>query len=138
MITIKRISVGAAFKVSAIFSGLMSIVTLAFYAAFFGLLSNSVSTFSSTQVVTTTGTSTVDLGNTSGALLVVFCLCGVVFYTIIGGIFGAIGAVAYNFVARTVGGLELEITGLGEPVYDDPFSTPTRKRKTIDIPDRDF
>ncbi|MEQ8675722.1 MAG: DUF3566 domain-containing protein [Aggregatilineales bacterium] len=137
MITIKRISVGAAFKVSAVFSGLMSAVTAFFYIGFFVLLSNSF-TSSYAGVVTPTGTSTTDFGDVSGALLVVLCLCGVLFYAIIGGIFGAIGAVIYNFVARTVGGIELEVTGLGDVAYDDPFSPSARKRKTIDIPDRDF
>jgi len=60
--------------------------------------------------------------------------CGVPLYAIMGGIFGAGLAFAYNIISGWVGGLELEVEGtILEPTL--PLYKPER---TIHIPDRQF
>ncbi len=106
MVVIKRIDAVSAMKVGALLSGLLFAV--------FGLLillmqSVMLSAFSSAFNQPGTGLSS---GNLMAAGLFGFCafyVFGLVASVIMGAIYGAVGAFAYNLVANWVGGLRVQL-----------------------------
>lgn len=114
MITIKRINIGSAFRVGALVSLVIALITgllvvllqSLFATAIIGLLSydNGFQTSRGPDIFTAF----------SLATACIFYLVYVVFAGIFGGIGGVITAVAYNLVSGWVGGLEVELDGLGK------------------------
>lgn len=125
MVTVKRIHVASAFRVGALVSGILfGILSLCYMIFVFSALS-------SPEIAR-------QLGEASGLgdavtlspinFLVTFLICGVPFYATIGGIFGMLFALVYNFVAGWVGGLEIELERpvmlqrSSSPLSGDPFA----------------
>lgn len=106
MVRIKRIGIGSAFKIAAIFSAFMWLVTAVFFLFLPSLLLIDFSTSASTSFG---GTSSADFVEFGGISMIFIFLCGVPVYAIIGGLSGALTAFVYNLVAGWVGGLELEL-----------------------------
>ncbi|OYX21859.1 MAG: hypothetical protein B7Z16_05530 [Algoriphagus sp. 32-45-6] len=97
MQVIKKIDVGSAAKVYGLTLGILGFVIGIIYALIFSSISSLVG----------------DEIPISGAGLGVAMLIFIpIVYGIIGVVFGAIGAVIYNFVAAKFGGLEIEISNL--------------------------
>jgi hypothetical protein len=102
MRTIRRISIGSAFKVGAVLYGLLWVIVggllLLAQLAFGGMLAGAA-------------------GGRQGAGMfglflgggIVFYVIGIVLYALFGGIFSAIAALFYNFAAGWVGGLQVEM-----------------------------
>lgn len=96
MATLKRVGPASAFKVGLALYGFMGLLGGAFFA-----------------VLSQTGGAFVPPAE-AGAFRMFFGVGAIVilpiFYGIIGGIFGALGAVIYNLVAGWFGGLEVDIS----------------------------
>lgn len=101
MQTVRRISIGSAFKVGAVIYALLWVIfggiLLLFQLAFGGLLA------SSGQQEAMGAFGLIAGGG------IVFYLIGIVLYGLIGGIGSAITAFFYNLVANMVGGLQVEL-----------------------------
>jgi len=104
MRTIRRISIGSAFKVGLVLCALVFAVLGVFVIVLPGLFGASL-----------LGAMMGDQGGMSAfgvsfATSVIIYLAGIVVYGIFGGIVLAIEALLYNIVAGIVGGLEIELT----------------------------
>lgn len=106
MVRIKRVSIGSAFKIGAILSALLWLLSAVFFLFIPALLLVDFSTTAGTSV---NGTSSVEFLQFSGASLIFVFLCGVPVYAIFGGLSAALTAFAYNLIAGWVGGLEIEL-----------------------------
>lgn len=95
MQVVKRIGVGSAAKVYGLTLGLLGIFVGIIYAAMFSLIGGLGS-----------GLPLSDSGGLGIAMLIIIPI----FYGVVGFIFGALGAVVYNFVAKKFGGLEIELS----------------------------
>jgi hypothetical protein len=91
MTILKRISPGSAFKIGLVTYGAIGLI-FAVIAGFVGMARMALP-----------GAPT---GGMMGVLAMIFLP---IVYALIGGIFSAIGAMIYNFAARWVGGLQVEI-----------------------------
>jgi hypothetical protein len=105
MITIRRVGIGSAFKVSAVLTALFwaifGLLFLLFPTLLVGqLTTGSTSGFSSSQ----------DFADVAGGSLILVYFCGIAIYAVIGGLIGALYAFLYNLVAGWVGGLEVELS----------------------------
>lgn len=98
---IRRVGVGSAFKVGALVSALL----IAVFGIFFVVLPSLIG---ASLLGALGGNGAGGFGLVTG-LLIYFGL--IVFYGLLGGIFGALYAFFYNLVARWVGGLRIEVTG---------------------------
>ena len=96
MAVVKRIAPGSAFKVGLIVYGVMGLI-IGLCVSLFALIGASIVSEAQGGVG----------GMFFGALAVVFFP---IFYGIIGGISGALGAVIYNLAAKWVGGLEIDLS----------------------------
>lgn len=95
MQVIKRIGIGSAAKVYGLTLGLLGIVIGIIYALIFSF----IGTFADQEIPMI------------GAGLGIFMLILIpIVYGIIGFVIGALGAWVYNFVAKTFGGLEIELS----------------------------
>jgi hypothetical protein len=125
MITLRKIDVGSAFRIGALVSGILGLIFVLPWIACQSTLLASLSTID----ISGRGTNGTPFENTAiqgiGILgFLLFAVCGLVLYMVIGGIGGAVSAFAYNLVARQFGGLQIEI--------DDPeerYSLPSTKGK---------
>ena len=95
MASVKRIGPGSAFKVGLVVYAILGFI-FGILFALIGMLAGSLA--SSHSLFPGTG-----LGFFS---IILFPIC----YGIIGGVFGALGAVIYNLAAGWVGGLEVDIS----------------------------
>ncbi len=97
MTTVKRIGPGSAFKVGLVLYGLMGLILGIIFA-----------------LVSMLGGALVPAAAGAGVLRLFFGVAAIIvlplFYGVIGGIFGAIGAAIYNLVAGWVGGLDVDIS----------------------------
>jgi hypothetical protein len=112
MITLRKIDVGSAFRIGALVTGLLSLVLLMplllCQLSIIPAMTTTSSSFGSSNLSN-------DLPFVQGmgiAGILIFFVCGVLIYAVLGGIGGAIYALAYNFVARQFGGLQIEVDGL--------------------------
>ena len=104
MYTIRRVSIGSAFRVGAVSSALMWAVfgiLLVLWMMAVGSAVDSTATQFSGQ--------SNNVGEFSGGVAIFTYLCGIPIYAVMGGIGGALYAFIYNLVAGWVGGLELEL-----------------------------
>lgn len=115
MVTIKKISIGSAFRVGAVISVIFWAVFGLLFFALPGLLFSSLttSTFSSTPELR-------EFGMMGGAGLLVTYLCAIPFYAIAGGLAGALYALVYNITSGMVGGIEVELDDLSGRGVDVP------------------
>ncbi len=139
MVRIKRISIGSAFKVAAVFSALMWLITAGLLFVFPSLFFFNFSTSTSSSFSTS---SSGDFAEFTGLSLILIFLCGVPMYAIIGGLMGAFSAFIYNLVSGWIGGLEVELErgvqssvswrsvdvpnnpGAGDSGYSSPYGNP--------------
>ena len=96
MVKIEKIGVSSAAKIYGLTLGILGFVIGIFYAlfltAFTGLFGDEISSFG------------------AGGLGIVMVIVFPIMYGIMGFIFGALGAVVYNFVASKIGGLEISLS----------------------------
>ena len=96
MVKIEKIGVASAAKIYGLTLGALGFVIGIFYAlfltAFTGLFGDEISSFG------------------AGGLGIVMVIVFPIMYGIMGFIFGALGAVVYNFVASKIGGLEISLS----------------------------
>lgn len=96
MVKIEKIGVASAAKIYGLTLGALGFVIGIFYAlflsAFSGLLGDEMSSFG------------------GGAIGIIMVIVFPIMYGIMGFIFGALGAVVYNFVASKTGGLEIQLS----------------------------
>jgi len=104
MYTIKRVSIGSAFRVGAVSSALVWVVFGILFVLWIIAVGNAFDS-AGTQF---SGQSN-NVGEFSGGAAIFTYLCGIPIYAVIGGISGALYAFIYNLVAGWVGGLELEL-----------------------------
>ena len=104
MKTIRHISVGSAFKVGAVLTGLVFIVIGFFVVLLPALFGASLL---GAMLGNQGGGSAFGTGLISGVIIYIL---GIIVYAIIGGISGAIDAWLYNIVAGWVGGLEIDLS----------------------------
>lgn len=129
--TLRRIGVGAAFKVGLVVNGLMTaIFGLIFFAVqflFFGSLFASIQSFSiqTSSVAPLTSAAVSSMNDWAGMFSVVglgiFCfiyLMTVLVSALFGGLGFALFAALYNLTARWVGGLEFELTPVSGDLLD--------------------
>lgn len=116
MVTIKRINVGSAFRVGALVSLLISVISglilLLFQGLIFAAIGSLFVSVNGTDFQSSRGTEIFTAFSMATACI--FFLMYVVFSAIAGGIGAAITAFAYNLVSNWVGGLEIELDGLGK------------------------
>jgi hypothetical protein len=103
---VRQVGVGSAFKVMAVLSALIW-----GFIGIFLLIGGLCGALSSFPALTRTdgegsGGNLLALG---GVTLVLIYIGGLVFYTLIGGLMGALYALLYNATARLTGGLEIEV-----------------------------
>jgi hypothetical protein len=128
MVTVKKIDIGSAFRVGALLTGIFSLIlfipfTLCQLSLLPALLSDvNISGRGG-------GADSAFFSGISGLGAIGGLLCGVVIYTVIGGIFAAAYALVYNLVARQFGGLQVQLDGL-EQAMPAPEPLPPSKRKT--------
>ncbi|MDX1993826.1 MAG: hypothetical protein SF029_15675 [bacterium] len=101
MVTIRRVDVGSAFRVSAI-------ITTLFYLVFGLVIILFPSIFLTASLVGSTSLDPSMVSFSAGSLLIGY-LCGVPIYAIIGGIIGGLYALMYNLVSGWVGGIKVEL-----------------------------
>ncbi|WP_339868499.1 hypothetical protein [uncultured Algoriphagus sp.] len=96
MVKIEKIGVASAAKIYGLTLGALGFVIGIFYAlfltAFTGLFGDEISSFG------------------AGGLGIVMVIVFPIMYGIMGFIFGALGAIVYNFVASKIGGLEITLS----------------------------
>jgi|GEM_PF-3360914 len=133
MITVKRVSVGSAFKVGAIVSLIISAITGLCFALFAGSIlttMSSIATSMNQSGGTTTSLTQNDLAAFNAAGLTSLCISvgiQMVVAAIGGGLFSGLLAIAYNLTARWVGGLELELNDDGYG-FNAPVPPPLQPR----------
>lgn len=132
MLVLKRIGVGAAFKVGFVLSGMMSAV-LGLLAFLFQLtVFNAIMNIATIEVYspgTTVGEVSQVLSAIGTGTLCFLYAVGVVFGAIFGGIGFAVVALFYNLTARWVGGLEFETFQSGAGLLDEIEAEMYEKRK---------
>jgi hypothetical protein len=137
MVTLKKIDIGSAFRIGALLTAVLTIVI--FIPLFICQLSILPSMFSSGSFRGDFGSNaTFDNTFLQGASVVTFLLvavCGTVIYAVIGGIFAAIYAFAYNIISRQFGGLQIEVSGIENAL---PASVAPMKAKNAGFFDSDF
>jgi hypothetical protein len=101
MATVKRVGPGSAFKIGLVTYAILGLV-LGIFMAFISMVAGSLGSMSQSAAP---GAKLFGFGMGLGAIIFF-----PIFYGLIGGIFGAIGAVIYNLVAGWVGGLEVDIS----------------------------
>lgn len=116
MVTIKRIRVGSAFKIGAIFS----VLTWAVFGVIFVLLPSSMFSLYSVNNFNATAPSN-SLSTAGLASCGIFYFVGLALYGVVGGIGAAVGAFLYNLVANWVGGLEVELESLEKPKRTETY-----------------
>lgn len=131
MFRIRRISIGSAFKVGAVYSALLWVIFGTLFVLFPSLLTTSFVTTS-----TTPGIDSIefDAGLNIASFAVVFLCCAPA-YAVIGGLSAAFTAFIYNLVAGWIGGVEVELERSGGVVNDWTPVIPQQGR-TVDLPDR--
>jgi hypothetical protein len=102
MATLRRIGPGSAFKVGMVTYALFGLV-IGVCIALFSMATGSLGRLAGTEVGP--GARALGFGMGLGAIIV-----APIFYGIVGGIGGALGALVYNLVAGWVGGLEVDIS----------------------------
>lgn len=107
MQVIKKIDVGSAARVYGLTLGILGILIGIIYSLMFGWLSTFLDTESGLPPFVAPG-----IGMLTSLIFMP------IIYGIIGFVFGAVGAVVYNFVAKKFGGLEVEISSLTSPVKE--------------------
>ncbi|MBC7810450.1 MAG: DUF3566 domain-containing protein [Burkholderiales bacterium] len=133
MITVKRVSVGSAFKVGAIVSLIISAITGLCFALFAGSIlttMSSIATSINQSGGTTTSLTQNDLAAFNAAGLTSLCISvgiQMVVAAIGGGLFSGLLAIAYNLTARWVGGLEVELHDDGYG-FNAPVPPPSQPR----------
>jgi hypothetical protein len=118
MIQIKKVTIGSAVKVGAIFSALSWAIFGLLFLGFQGLILTSLSSAisrSSSDFGTRSGDFGAAFGTVSIATLCIFYVVGLVLSLIFGAISGAIYAFIYNLTSGWVGGLEVEMSRMQEP-----------------------
>jgi hypothetical protein len=120
MVTLKRIEIGAAFRVGLVLSGLTALV---FGLIGFGLQALFLNSLFSISTLSFNGGSIApsDLNMVGGMSLAFLCcayLAGVVMSAIFGGIGFAVVAALYNLTANWVGGLQFQLEDPSNP-FDD-------------------
>ena len=123
MLVIKRIGVGAAFKVGFVLSGMLSAV-LGLIAFLFQLtVFNAIMNIATIEVYSPSTTTAGEISQVLSAIgtgtLCFLYVMGVVFGAIFGGIGFAVIALFYNMTARWVGGLEFETFQAGTGLLDE-------------------
>lgn len=115
MVTIKKISIGSAFRVGAVISVIFWAVFGLLFFALPGMLFSSLTTssFSGTPELQ-------EFGMIGGMGLLVTYVCAIPFYAIVGGLAGALYALVYNVTAGMVGGIEVELDDLSGRGVDVP------------------
>jgi Transmembrane domain of unknown function (DUF3566) len=101
MATLKRVGPGSAFKIGLVTYAILGLV-LGIFVAFISMVMGNLSSLGQSAGP---GAKLFGMGMGFGAIIFF-----PIFYGLIGGIFGAIGAVIYNLVAGWVGGLEVDIS----------------------------
>jgi hypothetical protein len=101
MATVKRVGPGSAFKIGLVTYAILGLV-LGIFMAFISMVAGSLGSMGQSAAP---GAKLFGFGMGLGAIIFFPIL-----YGLIGGIFGAIGAVIYNLVAGWVGGLEVDIS----------------------------
>jgi hypothetical protein len=101
MVTIRRVDVGSAFRVSAI-------ITTLFYLVFGLVIILFPSIFLTASLVGSTSIDPNLVSFSTGSLLIGY-LCGAPIYAVIGGIIGGLYALMYNLVSGWVGGIKVEL-----------------------------
>ena len=133
MVTLKKIDVGSAFRIGALLTAVISIVL------FIPVLLCQLTILPAIQIGESEfGRSSFDNTFLQGASILTFLLfavCGTVIYAVIGGIFSAIYAFAYNIISRQFGGLQVEISGIENVL---PASVAPAKAKNAGFFDTDF
>ena len=106
--TLRRVGVGSAFKVMAVLSGLIWLI----FGLIFVILGLCGIFGSAGALSRNTDTGNVGAGMMafSGVTLILIYVAGAIFYTIAGGIIGALYALLYNATSRLTGGLEVDIS----------------------------
>ncbi|HLU10550.1 MAG TPA: hypothetical protein VK003_12855 [Oceanobacillus sp.] len=132
MLVLKRIGVGAAFKVGLVLGGMMSAV-LGLIAFLFQLtVVNAIMNVATFEVyspnVSAGEVSQVLSAITTGTLCFLYAM-GVIFSSIFSGIGFALVALFYNLTARWVGGLEFETFHAGSGLLDEIEVEMYEKRK---------
>lgn len=113
MVTIKRINVASAFRIGALVSLLVAIITGLLFVLFQSLFTSAmVGLFTSTSPQSLRGADIFTAFSLATACI--FYVIYVVFAAISGGIGGIVVAFAYNLVAGWVGGLEVELDGMSK------------------------
>ncbi|HEX8880014.1 MAG TPA: DUF3566 domain-containing protein [Candidatus Acidoferrum sp.] len=102
MATLKRIGPGSAFKVGMVTYALFGFV-IGVCIALFSMVAGPLGRLAATEAGP--GARALGLGMGLGAIIV-----APIFYGILGGIGGALGALIYNLAARWIGGLEVDIS----------------------------
>jgi Transmembrane domain of unknown function (DUF3566) len=111
MVTIKRIDIGSAFRIGALVTALISLIGFILFGLFQTLILTAMSSSLSGSARDSFGEGAVLLG---GGIIgtLIFSVCGVVLYAVLGGIFTALYAWFYNIVAKQFGGLQVELSGM--------------------------
>jgi hypothetical protein len=132
MLVLKRIGVGAAFKVGLVLGGMMSAV-LGLIAFLFQLtVFNAIMNIATIEVYSpgrTAGEISQVLSAIGTGTLCFLYVMGVVVGAIFGGIGFALVALFYNMTARWVGGLEFETFQSGSGLLDEIEAEMYEKRK---------
>ena len=102
MATLKRIGPGSAFKVGMVTYALFGLV-IGVCIALFSLAAGPLGKLAGADA--SPGARALGFGMGIGAIIV-----APIFYGIVGGIGGALGAIIYNLVAGWIGGLEVDIS----------------------------
>lgn len=118
MLRITRIGVGSAFRVGAVLSAISSVVLgLLLVLLQLGVLGLLVSGYSQSSVGSYSGGGSMSgLGAFSaltGGTVVCVYLVGIVVSALMGGCIGAALALFYNWTVKLIGGIEVEVSGLG-------------------------
>jgi len=100
MATVKRIGLASAFKVGAVVYALVGLI-VGIFMALFSMVAGSLAGLAGDGAF---GARALGFGLGFGAIIV----CPI-FYTIVGGILGVVGALFYNLAVGWVGGLEVDI-----------------------------
>jgi hypothetical protein len=114
MRTIRRISVGSAFRIGAVVSGLLFAILGVFAVLLPGL-------FGASLLGVAVGREGAGVFGAGLVTSLIIYLLGIALYALLGGIFYAISAWLYNIAAGRVGGLEIEVGGTQVPA---PVVTP--------------
>jgi hypothetical protein len=106
MVKIKRIGIGSAFKIGAIYSALsyaiFGLLLVLLQSAFLNAILSMSSSFDSDFRAG-------DLTAFSIGSLLIGYVCGIPFAAVFGGIFAAVSVFLYNLTSGWVGGLEVEL-----------------------------